>query len=68
MTEAEARARALAFAVDTGHDPAQYAEPRLEFVDDEWWAFFLGKNGAPGNHFSIVVVDDGGDTRSVEGR
>lgn len=68
MTEAEARARALAFATDTGHDPAQYVEPELEFADDEWRAFFRGKNGAPGNHFSVVVADDGGDTRLVEGR
>ncbi len=39
-----------------------------EFVDDEWWAFFRGKSKTPGDHFSVVVADDGGDTQLVEGR
>jgi hypothetical protein len=68
MTEAEARARAEAFASECGRTLADYEEPRLEFVDDEWWAFFQGKSGQPGDHFSIVITDAGGDTRLVEGR
>ena len=30
--------------------------------------FFQGKSKTPGDHFSVVVADDGGDTQLVEGR
>ena len=68
MNEAEARTRAEAFAIAQGRELADYDEPRLELNEDEWWALFQGKSKEPGNFFSIVVADDGGDTRLIEGK
>ena len=68
MTEAEAHTRAEAFATEQGKALADYEEPRLKLVDDEWWAFFQGKSKTPGDHFSVVMGDDRGDTQLVEGR
>lgn len=68
MTEAEACERAEAFAASLGRELADYDSPRVEFEDGEWWVFFQGKSGQPGDHFSVVVDDERGDARLVEGR
>jgi hypothetical protein len=68
LTEAEARTRAEAFAIEQGKVLTDYEEPRLEFADDAWWAFFRGKRKTPGDYFSVVVADAGGDMQLVEGK
>ena len=58
-------------AEQKGIDLHRYKEPEahLEFTrkDKTWFVFFNGQEAAPGDHFSVLVDDQTGETRLCEG-
>jgi len=55
-----------------GADLRRYKEPEAHYElarkDKSWWVFFDGRVAMPGNHFSVSVDDQTGETRFFGGR
>ena len=55
-----------------GADLRNYKEPEAHYEftrkDKSWWVFFAGRVARPGNHFSVSVNDQTGETRFIGGR
>ena len=55
-----------------GADLRNYKEPKAHYEftrkDKSWWVFFDGRVARLGNHFSVSVNDQTGETRFIGGR
>jgi hypothetical protein len=72
LSTAEAIRVAKQAAELQGVDLRQYKEPEAHYEltrkDKSWFVFFDGRVAMPGNHFSVSVDDQTGETRFFGGR
>lgn len=68
MTEAEVAEVARWLAVAAGYDLDRYADPVVRAQDRGWFVTFQGSSGAPGDHFAVVMTEEGREHRIVAGR